>query len=115
MKALVVLLGPLRMGLLGLAIADVLLHAVWLLIGPGEGIEPGRLGWQAIPAIVAPVLAPILMVVLLFDIIMSRVQAADDPANKASRYRLIGRIDLVFIALLLLYWVPFFVYLQASR
>ncbi len=109
------LLGPLRLGLLGLVVVDILVHAGWLLIGATADIDTEFTGWQAVPAMVSPVLAPILIVVLLFDVIMSKVQAADDPEAKSTRYRLIARIDLTFIGLMLLYWIPFFITLQSTR
>ena len=53
-------------------------------------------------------MAPILFVVILFDFVMSSVHAADNPGAQGARHRLLKRIQIAFIGLLLLYWVPFF-------
>ena len=108
MKSLLKLLGALRFGLLLLVVIDIVLPAGWLLVRPLIGVEASHTGWQAFPVLIAPVLAPILFVVLVFDIAMCSVHAADNPGDAGARHRLIRRIDLGFIALLLLYWIPFF-------
>lgn len=109
MKSLINFLGVLRFGLLGLVVIDIVLHAGWLLFLALADIEATHSGWQALPALIAPVIAPILFVVLLFDIVMSSVHSADNPGEAGDRHRRIRRIDAAFAVLLLLYWLPFFV------
>ena len=111
MKSLIALLGLLRLGLLALVVIDILLPAAWQIVLWFSGSEAEYSGWQAIPTLIAPVMAPILFVVLLFDIVMSSVHAADNPGEAGTRHRLIRRIELIFIGLLLLYWIPFFLLL----
>ena len=111
MKSLIALLGLLRLGLLALVVIDILLPAAWQLVLWFSDSEAEYSGWQAIPTLIAPVMAPILFVVLLFDVVMSSVHAADNPGEAGARHRLIRRIELIFIGLLLLYWIPFFLLL----
>lgn len=111
MNSLFKLLGALRFGLLLLVVIDVLLPAAWLAFRLLNDIEASYSGWQSLPVLIAPVLAPILLVVLIFDIVMCSVHAADNPGEAGARHRLIRRIDIGAIALLLLYWIPFFLLL----
>ncbi|MCP4392571.1 MAG: hypothetical protein GY802_30055 [Gammaproteobacteria bacterium] len=53
-------------------------------------------------------MAPILIVVILFDYIMSRVRAADAQGDEGRYYLLLCRIELFFIGMMLAYWIPFF-------
>ena len=108
MKSLVELLGLLRLSLLLLVVLDILLSACWILLRYLVGIEAGHASWEVIPSLIAPVMAPILFVVILFDFVMSSVHAADNPGAEGARHRRFKRIQVSFIALLLLYWVPFF-------
>ena len=108
MKPLLELLGALRFGLLLLVIIDIVLPAGWLAVRLSSGIEASYTGWQSIPVLIAPVLAPILFVVLVFDIVMCSVHAADNPGASGARHRTIRRIEIAFIGLLLLYWIPYF-------
>lgn len=106
-------LGFLRKGLLGLAIVTMLLPiAEWLAIQSlGELAEHSLLALSA--GLIAPVMAPMLIVVILLDIIMSKVRAADDPAGSGELYRLISRVDTTMIIIMLIFWVPFFISLTS--
>jgi len=64
--------------------------------------------WSVVITIVAPVNAPLLMVVTLFDYIMSRVRAADGEGAVRLRYTTIGRIELAVLGITLLVWIPYF-------
>lgn len=108
MKSLLELLGLLRLSLLLLVVLDILIPAGWILLRYLSVIETTDAGWQVIPSLIAPVMAPILFVVILFDFVMSSVHAADNPGAQGARHRLLKRIQIAFIGLLLLYWVPFF-------
>ncbi len=103
-------LGFLRLGLFGLVILDLVLPASYQLASLLTDASLEQAAWAPIPTIVAPVMAPILIVVILFAYIMSRVRAADEPAGaQRTHYLLMGRIELLFIGIMLAYWVPFFV------
>jgi len=95
---------------LGLAILNIVLSAGYRLTSMLTDTVNEPSTWSAIPAIVVPVMAPILIVVILFDYIMSRVRAADEPDGEQRRhYLLTGRIELILIGIMLAYWIPFFV------
>jgi len=102
-------LGFLRLGLFTLVILDLLLPGAYLLAGMVAGQAAEQAAWATIPTLIAPVMAPILLVVILFDYTMSRVRAADEQGGARAHYLRLCRIDLMFIGLLLLYWVPFFI------
>ena len=97
-------LGFLRLSLLALALVNVLIPAFNLLLAPaaGHGL------WPLLAGVIAPVLAPLLTVVLLFDYIMSRVRAADSSGAERAHFIRIGRIELAVIAISLLFWIPYF-------
>lgn len=96
-------LGFLRAALLFLALANLVPPLVALLAGTGSDGA-----WPVITALVAPVMAPILVVGLLFDYIMSRVRAADAQGPERERFQHIARIELIVIGMTLLIWIPFF-------
>jgi len=101
-------LGFLRLGLFGLAVLNLVLHAGYQLAGMIMTSAPEASAWTSIPSLIAPVMAPILMVLVLFDYIMSRVRAADESGEQRAYYLGISRIELLAIGLMLAYWVPFF-------
>ena len=101
-------LGFLRVALLALALINILLMLIDVLV-PVTTVTEGHSLWWIVTNLVAPVLAPLLVVVLLFDYIMSRVRAADAEGELRSRFITISRIELSVIALSLLFWVPWFV------
>jgi hypothetical protein len=102
------LLGPLRIGLLVIAALVTLLSAIdWLLFRPpGSGIGNGL--WDLASGVIAPTLAPMVLVLLLFDWIMSRFRASDDEDPDAPRFRRLQRIAGIALLLSLGYWVPYF-------
>ncbi len=106
-------LGFLRQGLIGLAILTMLLPMVeWVVIQlQGELAEHSLLTLSA--GLIAPVMAPMLIVVILLDVIMSKVRAADDPVGSGDLYRMISRIDTIMIVVMLVFWVPFFMSLSS--
>ncbi len=101
-------LGFLRVALLALALINILLMLIDVLV-PVTTVTEGHSLWWIVTNLVAPVLAPLLAIVLLFDYIMSRVRAADAEGELRSRFIAISRIELSVIALSLLFWVPWFV------
>jgi len=107
-RSLATNLGFLRLGLLCLALANIALPVIYYLIFPDAGTDVAYLGWRAIPTLVTPVMAPLLVVVVLFDAIMSRVRIADAQGEERAKYLAIYRIELLSIAIMLAYWVPYF-------
>lgn len=106
-------LGFLRLGLIGLAVVSMLIPMIeWAAIQlMGELSEGSILTLSA--GLIAPVMAPMLIVVILLDVIMAKVRAADDPTGPADIYRMIGRVDTVVIMVMLIFWVPFFISLTS--
>ncbi len=97
-------LGFLRLGLLTLALVNALIPPLDGLLRQGSAAP----GWEIVPTIINPVMAPIFIVVIIFDIVMSKVRAADASADEAGFFRFAVRVDVAFIFLTLLVWVPFF-------
>jgi len=100
-------LGFLRVALLTLALLNSLPPLIGILfpfVLAGE--EHSFL--SVLLNVVAPVNAPLLMVVILFDYIMSRVRAADSEGSQRQQYIKIGRIELAVLGITMLVWIPYF-------
>ena len=104
-------LGILRLSLLAFALLNTLPP---LLVQFGViTVDAGEETFASIfLQLVVPVMAPIFLVVILFDYVMSRVQAADAEGEAADRYATIARIELWVMLFTLLVWIPFFVSLM---
>ena len=100
-------LGFLRIGLLALALLNILPPLIEILL-PVVANTDGHSFWSVLTSVIAPAMAPLLMVVLLFDYLMSRMRAADAAGSERASYVTIGRIELAFLGMTLLFWVPFF-------
>ena len=103
--------GLLRQGLVSLAIFSMLLPMVeWIVVQlVGELSERSVLSLTA--GLILPVMAPILIVVILLDIIMAKVRGADDPSSSGDLYRMISRFETLLIVIMLMFWIPFFIFL----
>lgn len=101
-------LGFLRLALFTLALLNILLSLVEILI-PLTATANEHHFWPVMTGIIAPVMAPLLIVVILFDYIMTRVRAADAEDALRTRFIRIGRIELAMLVLMLLFWIPYFV------
>ncbi len=99
-------LGLLRQALLGLALVNALLPILHGL-GPSAATAERSL-WDIFATLIAPVMAPLLVVVILFDYVMSRVRAADAAGDEQARYAAIARLELAAIAFSLIFWGPYF-------
>ena len=102
-------LGLLRLALLALALINMLLPIIHLQTGSAAVSYHGL--WNLLATVIAPTMAPLFVVVLLFDYLMSRVRAADAEGDTRALYTRIGRIELAVMALTLIFWVPYFIYL----
>ena len=100
--------GFLRLGLYALALLNVLLSIITLAMDSGAAAAEPPL-WTIITLNVTPVMAPLFVVVIFFDYVMSRVRAADSQGDERALYVRIGRVELAVIGITLLYWIPFFV------
>ena len=102
---------PLGLGftLLSLALLNILLPLIEMLI-PFTATDDEHHLWSVMTGIIAPVMAPLLIVVILFDYIMTRVRAADADGELRTGFIRIGRVELAMLGLMLLFWVPYFTF-----
>ena len=98
-------LGILRQVLLGAALANMSLPILHALLDDGGT----RSLWDIVATLIAPVMAVIFPVVILFDYVMSRVRAADAEGAVRDHFVVVGRIELAVIGITLLYWIPYLV------
>lgn len=110
-ESLLGLLGWLRSSLFIAALIIIVLSASeWVLFNsPGQGSFQTL--WDILSGMVAPVLAPLFMVVIFFDWIMSRLRASDTEGEEGTKLQRIARVELTVLFLMALYWVPYFVVL----
>lgn len=101
-------LGPLRIGL-------ILLALIVMLLSPKPGTPAVYSGWAMIPTLMAPVLAPILLQVLLLDALMSRVWMSAHTGAARERYRRILWVNLGVAALTTLWWLPYFIAIARGK
>ena len=103
------MLGFLRQGLLIMAGISILVPSiVWMIQYFGHNIvEDSLLDVSA--GLIAPVMAPLLVVVIFFDWLMSKIRAADAPGEEGDIFRQIAQTEKLVIFVLFLFWVPFFV------
>jgi hypothetical protein len=102
-------LGFLRIALLIAGLLNILLPLIEILV-PLAGDDDKHHFWSVMTGVIAPVMAPLLIVVILFDYIMTRVRAADGDGELRNRFIRIGRIELAMLCLMMLFWVPYFIF-----
>ena len=91
--------GALRILLLIAALALTIIRAE-------PGTEAARSGLEMIPTLIAPAMAPLVFMVVLFDFMMCRIRMTE--AHVRDKFRLISYVELAAALLLLLAWLPFF-------
>ena len=111
--SLVSRLGFLRLALIILTFVNLLIPIVdaQLVASAGSGGDASL--WRIFAQYITPVMAPLLLVVILFDYIMSRIRAADAEGAEHWHYVFISRVELAVIAIMLLYWIPYFILLMS--
>lgn len=107
LKQLLVDLGALRLLLGGLAVLMV-------VFAPSASIETQRSGWGLVVTGVLPALGPMVFMVLLLDMLMSRVFMADADTAGKRRYRRAILFDGAMALFILLSWLPFLLALLAE-
>lgn len=65
-----------------------------------------------VSGLLAPVITPILFMLLLLDSLMAMVYRSDKPVEVKARYMRIVFLNLALAIGLLLYWLPFYKQLQ---
>jgi len=98
-----------ELGALRILLALIALVAV--AFAPVPGVASARAGWALVTTAVIPALGPVVFAVLLFDMLMSRVLMSDAEGEARRRYRRALAFDGVVVAVLLLSWLPFLIYL----
>lgn len=93
--------GFLRLALLTLVLLDMLMR-------PVPGMTPDYEGFHVLTNLLAPVLSPILFMLLLLDAIMTGVYLSSVPVERKPAYRVILLTDLVVAICFIAYWVPYF-------
>lgn len=104
-KQLLIEMKPLRVMLNGFAIFLV-------IIRPELGATVNYEGWAIVTTLLAPVLAPIIFMVLMLDSLMTKVFMTDKPAEVRASLSRVLRVNLMIGIALLLYWLPYFYYLN---
>lgn len=93
--------GLLRMALLTLVLVDMLLR-------PEPGNPANLEGFGVITDLIAPVLVPILFMLLLLDAIMTGVYMSSMQGEQRVRYRVVLLTNLSLAILFIWYWIPYF-------
>jgi len=65
-------------------------------------------GWQVVPTLIAPALAPIVFFVIWLDVLMSWVFKIDAEQTEKQRFVRIITTDLVLVAILSASWFGYF-------
>ena len=94
-------LGFLRISLLLLGILDT-------LIAPAPGTYAIKHGLEMIPTLIAPAAAPIIMMVILFDALMSKIRASDAEGEESKKFKHIMWSELAVVAFMVFGWLPYY-------
>ena len=99
--ALVTQLGALRLMLAALAMT-----AIGFV--QKAGTSPVYTGWDLGPTVIAPVMAPLVLMLLMLDVLMSRVMMLDKKGGARRRLRHIIAVELLLALGLVMVWLPYF-------
>jgi hypothetical protein len=94
-------LGPLR----GTLLFCVLIALVLI---PAPGTRAVYEGWPLVTTVLVPVLAPILFMLLMLDVLMSRVFMTDAEGDARRRLKTAMIVNLLAAALLVIRWLPYY-------
>jgi len=104
MMTIIKTLGPFRWFLIGCS--AVLIFCSFLAMQWRDSIITA----QKVTIYVAGSLVPIFFFLILFDIMMNRIQMADKTAEQKQRFRQFARVELITLLLMSLSWYPYFNY-----
>jgi len=94
-------LKPMRWVLMGSAI-------LLLFLVPDAGTGAHYEGWDIVPTVLLPVIAPLILMLLLLDALMTRVFSSDAEGPARSQLRATMWANLIIAIVLLLRWVPYY-------
>ncbi len=106
MKQLLIELKPLRIVLILCALLTVILQ-------PEPGASPVYHGWDLVPTLLIPVLAPLLFMLLMLDSLMTTMLRSQSTGEEHARYGRVRNTVLVAGILVLLAWLPYFIALMS--
>ena len=95
-------LGFLRLALIGLALINILLR-------PAPETAVARSGIEIIPTLIAPAAAPILLMVILFEALMSKIRASDATGEESRKFSRIMWVEIATAAIMAIAWLPYFI------
>lgn len=102
--------GFLRLSLYSLAILNTLLNLIGPLLSSPASAPESTSFWLIFATIIAPVLSVLFIVVIFLDYVMSNARASDIEDDSHQKFIAISRVNLLMIALMLAYWVPYLVF-----
>ncbi|MEM7019125.1 MAG: hypothetical protein AAF512_17510 [Pseudomonadota bacterium] len=94
--------GALRIMLLLLAIVCIIFY-------PRPDAEIIYDSLSVMSTLVVPVMSPMIFMVVMLDVMMTRIFMADSTDENKARLRDIMRVELIVAAILILSWLPFFI------
>ncbi len=94
-------LGPLRWTLLFCVL-------VALVLIPAPGTRAVYEGWPLVTTVLIPVIAPLLFMLLMLDVLMSRVFMTDAEGDARRRLKTAMIVNLLAAALLVIRWLPYY-------
>jgi hypothetical protein len=101
-----------KLGALRLMLAALALIAIAFVPTPGTQIVYTG-GIEFLYTVVMPVVAPVVFVVLMLDVLMSRIFMADADTQERARLRLVIWTHLILGAAIMLRFIPFILAVEA--
>lgn len=81
---------------------------VCIVFAPTPGTKVSYQGWDIVPTLLLPTLAPLIFLIILLDMLMTRVFMVDAQNHSRSRYKQVFTTEAIFALIMLIFWVPFF-------
>ncbi|MHB8454551.1 MAG: hypothetical protein ACYDDO_07575 [Acidiferrobacterales bacterium] len=95
-----------QLGWLRLLLAIVAIIAI--VATPKAGTLAVYAGWQMVPTLIVPVLAPLIFVLLLMDSLMSRIWMTDKEPQERKHFKLAIALNLLLALGMAVSWFPYF-------
>ena len=94
-------LGFLRISLLAIGLINV-------FVSPEPGTSISHHGLEVIPTLVAPAAAPIIIMVILFDALMSKIRSSDSTGEESKKFKTIMWVELAVVIFMMMAWLPYY-------